>query len=93
MTETAIRRVLSELRGTSTRIIGLSRGRKNECTPEPHYEVVGQVDRHVTIDILPDDVLLEIFDFDRLLALKSWNHPQLQTPWNWQRLAHVCQGW
>jgi hypothetical protein len=45
------------------------------------------------IDVLPDDVLLEIFDYDRLLTLKPWNHPQLQTPWNWQRLAHVCQGW
>jgi hypothetical protein len=57
--------------------------------------VVGKVGRHVplTIDVLPDDVLLEIFDYDRLLSLKSWNHPQLQTPWNWQRLAHVCQGW
>ena len=93
MTETAICRVLSELRRTSTRIIGLSRGKNSEFAPALHCGVVGQVGRHVTIDILPDDVLLEIFDFDRLLALKSWNHPQLQTPWSWQRLAHVCQGW
>lgn len=94
-TEAAIRRVLSELKGTSTRIVGLSRGKKCECTL--HCRVVGQgglhVPRPLTIDVLPDDVLLEIFDYDRLLALKSWSHRQLQTPWNWQRLAHVRQGW
>lgn len=57
--------------------------------------LVDPVGRHMPlmVDVLPDDVLLEIFDYDRLLALKSRNHPQLQTPWNWQRLAHVCQGW
>src|SRR5580658_8771943 len=59
--------------------------------PALHCGVVGPVGRHVslTIDAIPDDVLLEIFDYDRLLTLKSWNYrdPQSQTPWNWQRLV------
>jgi hypothetical protein len=91
-TKSAIRRVYSEIRRTSTRIV---RGRKGECTPALHRGVASQVGRHVpvTIDVLPDDVLLEIFDYDRLLALKSQNDPRCPVPWNWQRLAHVCQNW
>jgi hypothetical protein len=94
-TKTAIRRVYSEIRQSSTRIVGLSRGRKIECTPTLRRGITNQVGRRVpvTIDILPDDVLLEIFDFDRLLALKSQNDPRCPVPWNWQRLAHVCQRW
>ena len=93
--KTAIRRVYSEIRRSSIRIVGFSRGRKIECTPALHRGITNQVGRRVpvTIDILPDDVLLEIFDFDRLLALKSRNDPRCPVPWNWQRLAHVCQRW
>ena len=44
---------------------------------------------HVTIDILPDDVLLLIFLFDRATSLsqddKLW--------WRWDRLVHVCRRW
>ena len=46
---------------------------------------IGQPD--VTIDMLHDDVLLEIFDFYRKLA--SWNDGM----WNWQELLHVCRRW
>ncbi|KAH8984336.1 hypothetical protein EDB92DRAFT_1950892 [Lactarius akahatsu] len=52
----------------------------------------GESDRHVaTINILPDDILLEIFafrlpDFDSHLA--SIRHMRV-----WQRLMHVCQRW
>ena len=86
-TKTAIRRVYSEIR--------LSRGRKSECTPALHSRAASHVGRHVpvTIDVLPDDILLEIFDYDRLLALKSRNNPRCPVPWNWQRLAHVCSTW
>jgi F-box-like len=45
--------------------------------------------RHMTIDILPDDVLLEIFDHHRLAAQEY----ELFGPWEWHRLAHVCQSW
>ena len=41
----------------------------------------------VTINILPDDVLLIIFLYDR-----SW-HQRWHLNWNWHRLAHVCQRW
>lgn len=39
--------------------------------------------------MLPDDVLLEIFDHHRLAALDD---SQFGT-WEWHRLAHVCQRW
>ncbi len=43
----------------------------------------------MTIDILPDDVLLEIFDFlvveSNAFKAESWN-------W-WRTLAHVCRKW
>ncbi|KAN0128283.1 hypothetical protein V8E53_013867 [Lactarius tabidus] len=37
-------------------------------------------------DVIPDDVWLEIFDFDRL------SEPD-DHPWEWARLAHVCRKW
>ena len=42
-----------------------------------------------TVEVLPDNVLLEIFDLDRLSSTgRSWEHP-----WQWNRLIHVCQRW
>ena len=45
----------------------------------------------ITIDILPDDVLLEIFDWCRM------GHDPDQSPfspiWIWHGLVHVCQRW
>lgn len=35
-----------------------------------------------SIGVLSDDVLLVVFDFY-----------QVSSPWNWHRLAHVCQRW
>ena len=43
----------------------------------------------MTIDVLPDDIILEIFDHHRLAAQEY----ALFGPWEWHRLAHVCQGW
>lgn len=45
--------------------------------------------RHMTIEMLPDDILLEIFDHHRLAAQEY----ALFGPWEWHRLAHVCQRW
>ncbi|KAH9172569.1 hypothetical protein EDB89DRAFT_1964951 [Lactarius sanguifluus] len=47
------------------------------------------VDRQVTVQVLPDEVLLEIFDYHRLDALDY----SLFGPWEWHGLAHVCQRW
>ena len=45
-----------------------------------------------TIDILPDDVLLHLFHFDRLAYLE--NADQGRRPsWTWNRLVHVCRRW
>jgi hypothetical protein len=41
-----------------------------------------------TINILPDDVLLHIFHFDRLAYLEGW-----RPSWTWNRLVHVCRRW
>ena len=41
----------------------------------------------VTIDMLQDDVLLEIFDFYRNLVIES------DGMWNWQKLLHICRRW
>jgi len=41
----------------------------------------------VTIDILPDDVLLEIFDYYVAEADEYWKFEE------WQILVHVCQNW
>jgi hypothetical protein len=51
----------------------------------------------VTIDMLPDDVLLEIFDFYKwvrqlgTILLVSCRYVPCQ--WRWQNLAHVCRRW
>src|SRR5882757_1779519 len=42
----------------------------------------------VTISVLPDDVLIEIFDFS--LDLPRDFFDRMNT---WKRLAHVCQRW
>ena len=41
----------------------------------------------VTIDVLQDDVLLEVFDSYRNLVI------QFDGMWNWQLLLHVCRRW
>ena len=50
---------------------------------------VGKNWRVTTIEVLPEDLLLEIFDFYRLDAMKQ----SQGSPWKWHRLAHVCRKW
>jgi hypothetical protein len=46
----------------------------------------------VTLDMLPEDVLLLIFHFDQVAYLEDDdNQPYLS--WKWHRLVHVCQRW
>ena len=45
--------------------------------------------RHMSIEMLPDDLLLEIFDYHHLAAQDY----SLFGPWEWHRLAHVCRRW
>jgi hypothetical protein len=45
--------------------------------------------RVTTIDMLPDEVVLEIFD-----SYKRTTYHWIAKPlWNWQTLAHVCRRW
>ncbi|KAH9025727.1 hypothetical protein EDB85DRAFT_2149566 [Lactarius pseudohatsudake] len=48
-----------------------------------------QRERGLTIEALPNEVLLEVFDCHRLLTLDSASSGL----WEWHRLAHVCQKW
>ncbi|KAH9991017.1 hypothetical protein BJV77DRAFT_560521 [Russula vinacea] len=48
--------------------------------------VLGKKWRTTTIETLPEDTLLEIFDFYRLGAMD-------RGLWNWLRLSHVCKRW
>jgi len=45
----------------------------------------------ITIDILTDNVLLEIFDWCRMGH--DPNQPPFSPVWIWHRLVHVCQRW
>ena len=45
--------------------------------------------RITTIEMVPDDTLLEIFDFYRSDAINQ----SRGRPWKWHRLAHVCKRW
>lgn len=54
--------------------------------------IIGQIDTYkVTFGTLPDDILLQLFDFCRVghNPLGSPFHPILE----WHRLVHVCQRW
>jgi len=52
--------------------------------------IVGRVT--VTIDILPDDVLLQVFSFYQFGRPEISPHPFPHT-WKWLTLVHVCQRW
>ena len=47
----------------------------------------------VTISILPDDVLLNIFLFDRASYDTYLDYGRLTLSWGWNRLVHVCHKW
>ena len=81
--------VFSIVRRTSSRVAEPSPIQQHERTPASHRGEAGQADQHVTIQALPDEVLLEIFTRDRGFALERLS----LGPWKWQRLAHVCQRW
>ena len=59
--------------------------------PPPLTVWVGRV----TINILPDDVLLFIFYFDQAIYLDGLgDFDRVWLPsWRWHRLVHVCQRW
>src|SRR5260370_41590533 len=44
----------------------------------------------IRIDILPDDVLLEIFDFYVRMSLMGGGKTRIEA---WQSLIHVCRRW
>ena len=59
----------------------------------------GEKWRTTTIEMLSEHILLEIFDFYRLVEMDSKEFAQMiwpwrrSSPWPWHRLAHVCRKW
>ncbi|KAH9964767.1 hypothetical protein BGW80DRAFT_807229 [Lactifluus volemus] len=51
-----------------------------------------QVFQQVTIKSLPDDVLLDIFDFYQVVFNKD-SQVVNEYSWNWETLVHVCRRW
>ena len=50
----------------------------------------------VTIHRLPDNVLLDVFDFyrvDHAVRLQSIDYPFSSPPWRWKTLSQVCRRW
>jgi hypothetical protein len=68
---------------------------RGNCKPERfkwlllNHVWTGQNYRHITIEMVPDDILLEMFDFYRLNAVQVARG----RPWKWQCLVHVCRRW
>ncbi|KAH9955720.1 hypothetical protein BGW80DRAFT_1566065, partial [Lactifluus volemus] len=56
---------------------------KSQIQQEPR----GQVFQRATIGSLPDNVLIEIFDFYQVKT-EVYEHP-----WDWEKLVHVCRRW
>jgi hypothetical protein len=52
--------------------------------------VVGQAFQRGTIGSLPDNVLLDIFDFYQVSISKNEKD---EPAWSWEKLVHVCQRW
>lgn len=71
--------------------------RETEHVQTPHREetreerVQGEAGGSAPIEVLSSEVLLEIFDCHRLLALRTSG--PVSVPWEWHRLAHVCGRW
>jgi hypothetical protein len=59
------------------------------CAPTIAYYILQHISPRVTIGALPDNVLLDIFEFCRLDFEHSWGE------WakTWYKLVHVCQRW
>jgi len=49
--------------------------------------------RAISIEYLPNEFLLHIFSFHRLLSGQSYPDRPLSVAWRWHTLAHVCQQW
>ncbi|KAH9985557.1 hypothetical protein BJV77DRAFT_1152763, partial [Russula vinacea] len=79
----------------STQIDSLSGSRETRQRAR-HVDRVSACDKgRVTISMLPEDVLLPIFHFDRLAYLDEEGDafPAFRVFWRWHRLVHVCQRW
>ncbi|KAH9968536.1 hypothetical protein BGW80DRAFT_657375 [Lactifluus volemus] len=67
----------------------LPNGKSNE-----QHQEVRSVSQYAAIERLPDEVIREIFIFDRLIfisRLQSYWPPR--QPWEWHKLVHVCRRW
>jgi hypothetical protein len=54
-------------------------------------ELIGIVDK-LTIEVLPEELILEIFYFYKLACCRSYGRPK-EWEWEWHKLTHVCRKW
>ncbi|KAH9964031.1 hypothetical protein BGW80DRAFT_816133 [Lactifluus volemus] len=53
-----------------------------------------QVFQRTTIGSLPDNVLIEIFDFYQVVINEKVLYTEVnERPWDWEKLVHVCRRW
>jgi hypothetical protein len=56
--------------------------------PSPLIVIVDKL----TIEVLPEELILEIFYFYKLACRRSYGGPK-EWEWEWHKLAHVCRKW
>ncbi|KAH9970516.1 hypothetical protein BGW80DRAFT_1253942 [Lactifluus volemus] len=84
--------ILNPSINVSTSVVGLSKRLTTAVFPSNgacEQVTRGNIYQQRSIDILPDDILLEVFDCYRLYAKQLGRGK----PWKWQCLAHVCRRW
>jgi hypothetical protein len=72
-------------------------GRQLRFLPAPHVLIVGlcvtgDISQPAAIEMLPDEILLEIFHFDRLIST-ALSQDRPYSLWDWHRLIHVRRRW
>ncbi|KAI0293328.1 hypothetical protein B0F90DRAFT_1405015 [Multifurca ochricompacta] len=82
---------ISRVNGTIPRLFSKVKKKQTDgCGSILHDNSTGEDHECVTINSLPDDVLLEIFNHCRLFAFP---YGLTIDTWEWHRLVHVCRRW
>ncbi|KAI0293316.1 hypothetical protein B0F90DRAFT_1928273 [Multifurca ochricompacta] len=83
--------VISKVNGAISRLYSKVKDKKTDGRGSIlHDNSTGEDHECVTINSLPNDVLLDIFNHCRLLAFP---YGLIGDMWEWHRLTHVCSRW
>lgn len=97
----AVRRMSSEAGRTSRDEVTRKLGRTVTLFRRPrNRRGQGEIEQNAKIEMLPDEILLEIFDCFRLAVApdsgsvdSSSSAGPTWSPWEWTQLVHVCRRW